>query len=99
MKNITFIDNPNLLDKQEKKKLDQMRVTSFFTANVTKTWATTEDTAVQGLQNDKEQGWHPPSSNCFKMNLDGVVFSNQKATGVGVTIWDDMGRLEVAIWP
>ena len=35
--------------------------------------------------------------NCFKVNMDGAVFSKQKATGVGVIIWDDKGRLKAAM--
>ena len=29
--------------------------------------------------------------------MDGVVFSKQKATGVGVIIWDDRGRLKATM--
>ncbi|XP_075636819.1 uncharacterized protein LOC142609068 [Castanea sativa] len=56
-----------------------------------------EDIEVQVLQSDERQGWRPPSSNSFKVNVDGAVFSNQKATGVGVTIRDDRVRLEAAM--
>ena len=35
--------------------------------------------------------------NYFKVNMDGVVFSKQKATGVGVIIWDDRGRLKAVM--
>ena len=59
--------------------------------------AASVDTEVQVPQSDKRQGWCPPSSNSFKVNMDGAVFSNQKAVRVGVTIRDDRGRLEVAM--
>ena len=35
--------------------------------------------------------------NCFNVSMDGAVFSKQKATGVGVIIWDDRGRLKAAM--
>ena len=59
--------------------------------------AALEDIEVQDPQSDERQGWHPPSSNSFKVNMDGAVFSNQKVARVGVTIWDDRGRLEAAM--
>ena len=39
----------------------------------------------------------PPPENVFKVNVDGAIFTGQKATGVGVIIRDDKGRLEVAM--
>ena len=38
--------------------------------------------------------WSPPQNGQFKINVDGAVFSEQKAVGVGVVIRDDKGRLE-----
>lgn len=41
--------------------------------------------------------WNPPSANIFKINVDGAVFADQKAVGVGVIIRDDKGRIEAAM--
>jgi len=41
--------------------------------------------------------WRPPKGGHFKINVDGVVFSKQKAVGIGVVIRDDEGRLEAAL--
>ena len=39
----------------------------------------------------------PPQNGHFKINVDGAVFSELKAVGVGVVIRDDKGRLEAAL--
>ena len=36
-------------------------------------------------------------TNIFKINVDGVVFMDQKVVGVGVIIRDDKGRIEAAM--
>ena len=41
--------------------------------------------------------WSPPCGDCFKVNVDGATFSKQKATGLGVVIRDDRGRVEAAL--
>ena len=41
--------------------------------------------------------WSPPQNGHFKINVDGAVFSAQKAVGVGLVIRDDKGRLEAAL--
>ena len=41
--------------------------------------------------------WHPPLVNLFKINVDDVVFSTQKAVDVGVIIRDDKGRIEATM--
>ena len=41
--------------------------------------------------------WLPPLANWFKINVDGTVFASQKATGLGVIIRDDRGRVEAAL--
>ncbi|XP_030936107.1 uncharacterized protein LOC115961234 [Quercus lobata] len=41
--------------------------------------------------------WHPPLVNLFKINVDDVVFSTQKAVDVGVIIRDNKGRIEATM--
>lgn len=41
--------------------------------------------------------WAPPWGGQFKIKVDGAVFTNQKAGGVGVVIKDSEGRLEAAL--
>ena len=41
--------------------------------------------------------WSPPQNGHFKINVDGAVFSAQKAVGVGLVIRDDKERLEAAL--
>lgn len=40
--------------------------------------------------------WTPPLGSMYKKNVDGVVFSDLKAVGVGVVIKDDKGRVVAA---
>lgn len=35
--------------------------------------------------------WTPPPSGCYKVNVDGVVFSKRKQAGVGVVIRAEVG--------
>ena len=37
--------------------------------------------------------WSPPPTSRFKMNLDGAVFKEQKAAGIGVLIRDEQGQI------
>ena len=37
--------------------------------------------------------WTPPSPGQYKINVDGVVFKEQKMAGVGIIIRDDAGQL------
>jgi len=37
--------------------------------------------------------WTPPSPNRYKINMDGVVFKEQKMAGVVILIRDEEGRL------
>ncbi|XP_065632317.1 uncharacterized protein LOC136068724 [Quercus suber] len=41
--------------------------------------------------------WRPPQASWYKANIDGAVFSAQKAVGAGVLIRDDKGRVEAAL--
>ena len=41
--------------------------------------------------------WSPPPSCIFKIYVNGAVFANQKAVGVGVIVRDVMGRIETAM--
>lgn len=41
--------------------------------------------------------WVPSPGNVFKVNVDGVVFAQHKAVGIGVIVRDDRGRIEAAI--
>ena len=56
-----------------------------------------EENDAPVTRSEESQVWLPPSMNCFKVNVDGAVFSKQKATSVGVIIQDDRGRLEAAM--
>lgn len=46
---------------------------------------------------DVKDVWTPPTRNVFKVNVNGAVFTRQKAMGVGVIIRDDKGRIEAAM--
>ena len=37
--------------------------------------------------------WHPPDPHRFKMNVDGAVFTNQRATGFGMVMRDSQGTV------
>lgn len=37
--------------------------------------------------------WRPPSPNYYKINFDGVVFSDVEAAGLGIVIRDSFGRV------
>ena len=41
--------------------------------------------------------WTPPSVTNFKVNVDGVIFSEQRAVGIGVVVQDDQGRVAATI--
>ena len=40
--------------------------------------------------------WHPPDPCWFKMNVDGAVFTNQRATGFGMVMRDSQGTVLAA---
>ena len=35
--------------------------------------------------------WVPPQAGCYKVNVDGAVFSKRKQVGMGVVVQDDAG--------
>ncbi|XP_023875797.1 uncharacterized protein LOC111988232 [Quercus suber] len=37
--------------------------------------------------------WSPPAQGCYKVNVDGVVFTKRKQTGIGVIVRDDAGEV------
>ena len=41
--------------------------------------------------------WDPPLSGCYKVNVDGAMFSKRKQAGVGVVIRDEAGQVVVAL--
>ena len=41
--------------------------------------------------------WTPPSVTNFKVNVDGTIFSEQRAVGIGVVVRDDQGRVAATI--
>ncbi|XP_050259906.1 uncharacterized protein LOC126704973 [Quercus robur] len=41
--------------------------------------------------------WQPPSDGCYKVNTDGVVFSNSKQAEAGVIIRDGAGEVVAAL--
>ena len=59
--------------------------------------ATNKSMASTATQVEGRGTWAPPLENVFKVNVDGAIFTGQKATGVGVIIRDDKGRLEAAM--
>uniref|UniRef100_A0A7N2MTJ9 RNase H type-1 domain-containing protein n=1 Tax=Quercus lobata TaxID=97700 RepID=A0A7N2MTJ9_QUELO len=59
--------------------------------------AATEMLVCKAMVADGVRSWIPPSENIFKINVDGAVFADQKAVGVGVIIRDEKGRLEAAL--
>ena len=42
-------------------------------------------------------GWVPPQGQTFKANVDGVVFAELKAVGIGVVIRDMEGKVKTAL--
>ena len=41
--------------------------------------------------------WTPPPVTNFKVNVDGTIFSEQRAVGIGVVARDDQGRVAATI--
>ena len=41
--------------------------------------------------------WRPPRPDCYKVNVDGVVFSKRKQVGIGVVIRDSGGVVVAAL--
>ena len=41
--------------------------------------------------------WTPPPVTNFKVNVDGTIFSEQRAVGIGVVVRDDQGRVAATI--
>ena len=41
--------------------------------------------------------WQPPSQGCYKVNMDGAVFTNRKQAGAGVIIRDGAGEVIAAL--
>ena len=41
--------------------------------------------------------WTPPPVTNFKVNVDGAIFSEQRAVGIGVVVRDDQGRVAATI--
>ena len=39
----------------------------------------------------------PPPVTNFKVNVDGAIFSEQRAVGIGVVVRDDQGRVAATI--
>ena len=37
--------------------------------------------------------WVPPQAGCYKVNVDGAVFSKRKQVGMGVVVQDDAGQV------
>ena len=57
----------------------------------------TKTLVCKAMVADGVRSWIPPPEYVFKINVDGAVFANQKAVGVGVIIRDEKGRLEAAM--
>ena len=41
--------------------------------------------------------WSPPSAPSFKINVDGAIFTKQGMAGLGVLVWDELGRVIIAL--
>ncbi|XP_030936217.1 uncharacterized protein LOC115961365 [Quercus lobata] len=41
--------------------------------------------------------WAPPQARCYKVNVDGAVFSKMKQAGVGVVVRDGTGQVIAAL--
>lgn len=41
--------------------------------------------------------WLPPRPGCYKVNVDGAVFSKRKQVGIGVVIRDNLGEVVAAL--
>ena len=46
---------------------------------------------------DGVRSWIPPPENVFKIKVDGAIFTDKKAVGVGVIIREEKGRLKAAM--
>ena len=44
-----------------------------------------------------QSAWLPPSSDSFKINMDGAFFSTKNRVSIGVVIRDSQGRLMAAL--
>ena len=49
------------------------------------------------VESERAVTWLPPWANWFKINVDGAVFTSQKAKGLGVIIKDDRRRVEATL--
>lgn len=50
-----------------------------------------------GLNPTVHVRWHPPDPHRFKMNMDGAVFKDQRATGSGMVVRDSQGLVLAAM--
>lgn len=49
------------------------------------------------VERNHDVRWAPPQAGCYKVNVDGAVFSKKKQAGVGVVIRDDAGQVIAAL--
>ena len=57
----------------------------------------TENLVCKATTAEGVRSWIPCPENVFKINVNGAVFVDKKAVGVGVIIRDKKGRLEAAM--
>ena len=54
-------------------------------------------TPVTNISVQHVQRWNPPTTSCFKCNVDAAVFAELKSVGIGVIVRDWHGHF-VAAW-
>ena len=62
-----------------------------------KSYAAVDEPQPTSTQEAVVASWTPPPVTNFKVNVDGAIFSEQRAVGIGVVVRDDQGRVAATI--